>query len=444
MEGEFWIAGADQARLDGRYDVDRGILTVRGGELVPCTEVVDAGPPMQWVQRVDSGERYRIFGLLSDGTEVTLPDGLRGGCRHGPTGHEQNFRLLFALVGRHVTPFERYQACTVSSSSSWQPLIDSSGWNGMLHLPNRGDVHLAAVGGIRFDDLPELTHIEIERFLLAPLRGLLMLVSGQDAAPEALTLHSASGEAITVRRPRDLRVATTPTLLPVVPLNSIPMSGLTRWYDLADQLVPVTPLMAKAVVHRDYDVDVKTLILAASAEAIHRTLYDQKTMTRSEAKRVRDLAVAAVPEAVRSRVEAMLQHLRDLTYAERLNLLVARLETSLAEEITGPVFASQGGGSDQDPVTKKGRELWIDSVKDARNGFAHLARLSPTDIKSHGTQRHVLYESLRWMLTAVLLQHIGVTSQAISTGFHQSPSYRLFRERAVLSWPDIYLGVGPA
>ncbi|MGB8385020.1 MAG: hypothetical protein WCG47_27910, partial [Dermatophilaceae bacterium] len=127
---------------------------------------------------------------------MTLPDALRGGCRHGPTGHEQDFQLLYALVGGHVRSDERYIACNVNYSASWQGLMDSSGWNGVLYLPNHGNVNLTPMGSMRFDDIPNLTHIDIERFLLAPLRGLLMLLSGQNATPEALTLHSAKGNAI--------------------------------------------------------------------------------------------------------------------------------------------------------------------------------------------------------------------------------------------------------
>jgi hypothetical protein len=45
--GDFWVEGAPQRRLAGRYDGDRGVLTISGGELVACTEAVNPGPPVQ-------------------------------------------------------------------------------------------------------------------------------------------------------------------------------------------------------------------------------------------------------------------------------------------------------------------------------------------------------------------------------------------------------------
>jgi hypothetical protein len=133
----------------------------------------------------------------------------------------------------------------------------------------------------------------------------------------------------------------------------------------------------------------------------------------------------------------MLQNLGQLTYAERLDRLVARLGELLASEIAG-LSLRHPGDTGEDSHAGTGRDLWVQSVKDARNGFAHLARNSPDDLKRYAGKMYLLYESLRWMLTGVLLQHIGVSQQAVFDGFKQSSSYELFRERAVSSWPEIY------
>jgi hypothetical protein len=238
---------------------------------------------------------------------------------------------------------------------------------------------------------------------VTPLRALLMLLCRYQLSPEALILASVRERPITVLRSR--RATTTQATgepAPRVMLSRIELPVLTGWY-LSDKVVPVTSLIAKAVVSSVYDVEVRTLILAASAEAIHRELYDEKTMTKAEARRIRKTAVAAVPENTRPRIQVLLRNLTDLTYVERLDRLIAMLDDSLAHGIAGSLLAVEDD-SEQYPLRRRGRAVWIDSVKSARNGFAHLRRTSPEDIRQHATQTYVLYESLRWMLTAVLLQ----------------------------------------
>jgi hypothetical protein len=442
--GEFWIDSADQIRLSGQYDVDRGVLTVRGGELVPCMQSVDRGTYTNTYLREDTDESYLIFGLLSDGEEVTLPDAARGGCRHVTGSTEQDFRLLYALVGGHITATERYSACSLHFSQ-WRWWLARASWTGVLDLPRYGPVRLTVGDGLTFSDLPSLSQDDVERFLVTPLRILLMLLSGRDAPPERLTLHRGKGRTVTVNRARRPTVenATAGPIEPVVPLDSIGLSGLSAWYGLTDHLVPVTSVIAKTLINPGNSVEAKTLSLAASAEATHRELYDERTMSPEAARRVRKAAVAAVPEDARERVGRMLQNLGQLTYAERLHLLVARLGEPLASEIAGS-SVRRPGDTEEDPQVRTSRNLWVQSVKNARNGFAHAARNSPDDLKQYAGEMYVLYESLRWMLTGVLLQHIGVSQQAVFDGFKQSSSYDLFRERAVSSWPEIYAPAEPS
>jgi ApeA N-terminal domain 1 len=439
VHGEFWVDIAQHDRLSGRYDVDRGLLTVHGGELVHCMEAVDRGSYSESYPRIDINRTYLIFGVLSDGMAMTLPYAVRGGCRHTAGSTEQDFHLLYALVGGHVRATERYPACILRFSQPWQSSLANASWCGILDVPGHGSVQLTINDDLRFDNLPLLSQGDIERFLVAPLRALLVLLSGRDVRPE-LTLHRAVRGPIAVSRPRGttMEEATVGRLVPVVSLDAIGLSGLNAWYRLSDRLVPVTSLIAKTIVDRGYDIEIKILSLAASAEAINRELYDEKTMSSADARRIRRAAVAAVPEDARERVRRMLQNLRHLTYAERLERLLAKLQEPLSNEIAGS-RSNRQDDSEEDPQTrKKGRDLWVQSVKDARNGFAHLSRSSPDDIRRYADRMYVLYESLRWMLTGVLLQHVGVPQQTVFEGFKKSSSYHLFRERSISSWPDIY------
>jgi hypothetical protein len=56
----------------------------------------------------------------------------------------------------------------------------------------------------------------------------------------------------------------------------------------------------------------------------------------------------------------------------------------------------------------------------------------------HATEMQVLYQSLRWGLTAVLLLHIGVPLDDIVGDFHLSSTYSAFRQDAIQQWPEIY------
>jgi hypothetical protein len=80
----------------------------------------------------------------------------------------------------------------------------------------------------------------------------------------------------------------------------------------------------------------------------------------------------------------------------------------------------------------------VQSVNGARNGFAHLRRNPPEDIERYAGQMHVLYQSLSWALTAVLLLDVGVSLDDIAADFHLSSKYSAFRQDAIQLWPEIY------
>jgi hypothetical protein len=50
----------------------------------------------------------------------------------------------------------------------------------------------------------------------------------------------------------------------------------------------------------------------------------------------------------------------------------------------------------------------------------------------------VLYQSLSWALTAVLLLDVGVSLDDIAADFHLSSKYSAFRQDAIQLWPEIY------
>jgi hypothetical protein len=82
--------------------------------------------------------------------------------------------------------------------------------------------------------------------------------------------------------------------------------------------------------------------------------------SKAEARRIRNTAVGAVPDDAQERVRQHLQDLGDLTFSERLHRLLARLE-GLGDEIAGRSSEPQGDTTTSTP--KRGRDLWVQSVK---------------------------------------------------------------------------------
>jgi hypothetical protein len=123
-----------------------------------------------------------------------------------------------------------------------------------------------------------------------------------------------------------------------------------------------------------------------------------------------------VPEGARDRVERLLQNLRDLTYSERLQLLLARLDW-LGDEIAGKSPKPQDDAGEGVQV-RRGRDLWWSRVKSVRDGFAHLNRNSLKRQALRGSDVRAL-RVFRWAFQTVLV-------------------VQLFRERALFHWRDMY------
>jgi hypothetical protein len=386
---------------------------------------------------VDANVEYLILGHREDGAEVTIPYAIRLGTRATQDSVEQDFTFLYALEGGHVTRMEQYTGATVDFGQPWRSWLPGASWAGEVDLPRHGCVELTCDhDGLRFGRLPSLTRGEIERSIVVPLRSLLIFLSHRDPQREKLVLHRVTGPPVVTVKAKHGEEAAQRPFNPVVGLGAIDASRLSAWFRLADKIVPITTVVAKTITRADFDVEMRILNLAASAEAIHRELYDEKLMSTGEAGQIREAAVLAVPENARKRVEQLLQHLRDLTFSERLHRLVARLE-GLGNEIAGRATEPVGDTA-TGATPKKGRDLWVQSVGKTRNGFAHLKRNSPEDITRYAVEMHMLYRSLSWALTAILLLDIGVSLDDIAADFRVSSRYNVFRQDAIQQWPEIY------
>lgn len=424
MKGQFWLATNPEDVTSGDYRPDDGLLRL-DGELVECMEVVSRGP--SHIERRPLGDEnrsYRVFGALEDGSVLTLPDATRGQCKHG-ADVSQEFLFLLSLEGGQVAKDKTFVGATARYAG-----LDGLAWHGEIQTGD-GTLGIEAHDEVRFSRIPSFSVEQVERFAVGPLSTLLTLLTGKRVTPSALSLRDDAGGTIVVRRRHRDTLALLPHLLWLHPAQiSTPMLGV--WYQLSDRLIPLTSAVAKTIAGDDLDVEVRILTLSAAGEAIHRTLHDEKVMSKAEAAAIRRAAAAAVPENVRDRVQAMLGGLSEQSYGERLAWMASALG-DLGDEVCGRAAPELAEG---DKLLKEcGRGYWLDAVKKARNGFAHQSRRSPEELRTYAGEMYTLYESLRWAVTGWLLLELGITVPQISDAFHRSSAYHLFRQRAGHYWP---------
>lgn len=430
MEGQFWLADQPGARVQGEYSPDDGVLQLHGDELVSCMQIVSSDrDSITRTFRDDGDQAYRLHGTLDDGTAITILHASRGRCNHG-VSVIQEFLFLVALEGGHVDEDDGYVDATVQYRG-----LSGLTWQGTTHIVGGSEAAFDATDDqVHFARIPDLSVEHIERFVVGPLNTLLTLLAARMVTPSLLRLATKAGLSLAVRRRlRDQSDATTVDVwLHPAQLTS---EAVMAWYRNYDELMPLPTAVAKTIAAENLDVEIRILTLAAAAESIHRTLHDEKVMGKQEAGEIRTAAATAVPEHVRGRVEAMLGGLRDQAFGERLAWLTHRLE-ALGNEICGPEVYD----IETRRLSKRlGRGLWLEAVKQARNGFAHQARRSPEQLREYAASMQVLYETLRWAATAWLLRDVHLSPEQIARAYSRSSAYSRFRRRLASTWPEVSL-----
>lgn len=429
MEGRFWLADSPGEPVVGDYLPEEGVLRLSGEELVSCMVIVSSGPSsIERTWRDDRDAEYKIHGVLSDGTAVSLPFAARGHCLHGGETL-QEFLFLQALEGGHVGDDD----LVVSAAEATYAGFNRWSWNGSMEFFSGVAGRLEASGEqVQFTDLPGLRIEEVERFVLGPLDSLITLLTATRTTSATLRVITNSGTSLVVRRrARDL--GASPRRDRWMDPAELDIASLRAWYALSDQLNPLPTAAAKTIAAKGLDVEVRILTLAAAAEAIHRTLHDQKVMTRDEASQIRKAAVEAVPVEARGRVQAMLGGLRDMSFGDRVLDLSGRLGLR-GYELCGPeVFDIET----QRLSKKVGRGAWLERLKQARNGFAHQSRRSPEQLRDYALEMQVLYETLRWAITAWLLLELDLGPEEIFRAMRRSVAYETHRRRLIDTWPEV-------
>lgn len=428
MHGQFWLADSPNEVVVGEYIAEEGVLRLRGGELVSCMVTVSSGRDfLERTWRDDRDAAYRIYGKLDDGTALTLPFADRGRCVHNREVL-QEFVFLQALEGAHVG-----DDLAISAAQATYAGFDRWAWTGPVEfLPGAAGRLEGSGDQVRFTDLPDLRLEEVERFVLGPLNSLLTLLTATRTTPASLRMTTDTGAQLRVRR-RARDMAANPNSDLWLDPAELGISSLEAWYAISDHLTPLPTAVAKTIAAEGLDVEVRILTLAAASEAIHRTLHDEKVMTKDQASRIRQAAVEAVPVEARSRVEAMLGGLRDMSFGDRMLSMAGRLDLQ-GYEICGPeVFDIKTRRLSK----KVGRGAWLERLKQARNGFAHQSRRSPEELRHYALEMQVLYGTLRWATTAWLLLELDLAPDKILGAMRRSSAYETSRMRLLDTWPEM-------
>lgn len=187
-------------------------------------------------------------------------------------------------------------------------------------------------------------------------------------------------------------------------------------------------MVAAAVAKPPLTLETGLLELATVAEGLARRLWPEwNRFSRDEVDRGRQSALAAVAEhgeTMSAAVKGALEHLHEPSYPQRLE----KLAQYAGDAVPGVLGR----------LTEQGRpSRWKEAVVGARIDFAH--RIDQGWLNEASVDRYLaLYNSLRWLLTGVLLLETGLEPEAISARLREHQRYDLFLRQAGQWLPRVY------
>jgi hypothetical protein len=473
LRGRFWLQGNSEgegtsgrlilvAGSDPLLELDELLtpLTRETGrrKLPDGRELVTSSliPPQEW-----AGQSLTIYGALQTGELVTLPSAFTAGFTSWGTGYQSHrLQAFYALLGDHVdgadalftrvrlrirhldawanlpgftlTPdlaagrytlaFEKPQVLPAALAGGGRVAIEQvTGWEG----PGVSGGKLERQVWLDVLDVPPATYREIERTIVKPLVNLLTLsVSAEcpivavevSASPDHpwLTVYHAAA------KPAAAAIIPLPRIL--LPLGEVGLPGVATWLDSTGRLGPLPSVVARAAAIRDDPLETQLLELTTAAEGLHRLILPQrKRMTDEQAKEARSKALDAIKELlddVRDAVQAALTHLTDQSYPRRL--------LDLAEYV-GQAVPGVTGHTVQ----------WKKRVVSTRIGFAHALENGFLN-QGNAEESIAILQSLRWLLTGLLLLQTGIDPATLGNRFKDHENYQLFLAQARIWLPAVY------
>jgi hypothetical protein len=196
------------------------------------------------------------------------------------------------------------------------------------------------------------------------------------------------------------------------------LQALATWIGRYNDLRPIPAVLAREVSARNRVLESQLFELASAAEGLNRRIQDTRrtsVFTRADARKVRKAAreAAGDSEELQARAINALQYLSEVSYSERL--------CELLKVASGALPGMEEWDHDE----------WKGQVLEARNGLAHRLPSYPgAPWEDRWQEAYVLVQSLRWLLTTLLLLEAGVDSAALVRRLSQHRRFSVFREQA--------------
>lgn len=466
--GHFWLADNDEHKVSGcltlgqgagpRLELDQA-LTPLLRELEPRDQpegsrafvFADDGPEVEF---------FVVHGALSDGTAVTLVDAFQKQRKVGAGGDRQWLQAQLVVLGGHLggrdqlyteirlqlRHLDRWAALpgfaledatapgqdglTLSFRGATPSPVSLQG-GGQLDLEQTPDIEFSPLHGgrigravwVRAIGLPPATIDDLERRFVTPLSSLLTLATDAACPPVAVEVATGPNQPWLTLQHSGLEAPAEEARTPdrqLLPLAALGLDGVATWLDAADDLGPLPPVVAAAAGSRG-PLETQLLELTTVAEGLHRALFgNPRRLSGEQAKRAREAVRASVrdlEEDVRGAVEGAIQHLEDPSFPQRLQQLA---------DCVGAAMPGVTGRTNR----------WKHCVTDIRNEFAHrdYGFLESARISELVSVR----ESLRWLLTGLLLLRTGLSPEELAARVESHQPYVLFRHQVRAWLPRIF------
>ncbi len=445
--GRFWLPDQSENAVSGRLTLPEAARCrlELDEALTPLLREVDGGQQPSGARTLvlkESGpgrEHLVVHGVLEDGALVTLVDAVESRRETGHGQDRQWLRAWSAVLGGHVSGGDEVYTrmrLRLRHIDSWAgpgaPSPVSLGSGGWLDLEQERQSGVSEIEGgpvgraawLRLVDLPPLTVEELDRCFATPLASLVTLAADTDCPPVAVEVATAPDEPWLTLHHSGLQASSEETWPWYRQLLPLPLLGLERvatWLNAVEQLGPLPPVIARAAAGSGGTLETQLLELTTVAEGLHRRLFPESRRLSEEhasaARAAVNAATSDLNEEVRAGVNAAMQHIAEPSFPRRL-MELARCAESAVPGVTGQT------------------NRWKGCVTEVRNEFAH--RIKGFLQTARIDELVAVRESLRWLLTGLLLLQTGLPPAELAGRLGDHQRYALFLLQARDRLPRIF------
>ncbi|WP_143465902.1 HEPN domain-containing protein [Kribbella sp. ALI-6-A] len=451
---QIWNVADTTRKLTGSVDLTLRRPTVSvDGELTPAyeeratnlpgeTEVVDLpfGPEQ---------EQIFVHAEAPDIGAITIAEGYTSGRNFDPNA--QIITGRWALVGGHVDAETKYVSARVriQNFDFWRrayiagldpetrrPIIVKTAEEPPCPVPHLGgnaEIRLEETsdGGEDYWIVLDGVQLNLERILkdfVKPLSDLATIAIGSQSWSVSIQLRTSADSPWSILcHP----LLDTPHPVPpkakrehqVVHYADVRLQGLAAWLANSVSLDVIPTLVAGQVGRTGPSLEIRLLVLASAAEGYHRRIHPHERRLSPEQIEKIPPAISSLKDRLDSETRAAMHestgYLDEPVFRKRMHSLAEVVETILPG-LTG--------------VT----DNWTKVVAKHRNRYAHRLPVEDEDATKLFFEMLAIQQSLRWLLTVLLLIKAGISSEILAiraTRNHEWSSFVLTRTQYL---PSVY------